>query len=94
MKIFSKIALVSILVVVLQACATTSPTVITKVEVLHAPSQLYNCPLVKKPANIDVITNKELGNFIAQLSRTNRVCKYNMDAIRKFYDQAEQQLKK
>lgn len=75
---------------VLSACATKQVKLIApEYKIIKAPDDFYKCPIVSKFPNPNTLTEKEIGQLLVKMQRYGVACKNNMEAIRKFYNDAE-----
>jgi len=81
------------LALILSACATKEVKLVApEYKVIKAPDDFYKCPTVTKFPNPSTLTEKELGQLLVKQQRYNVTCKNNIEAIRKFYEDAEKTL--
>ena len=74
----------------LTGCSQTAVTLLTpEYKIIKAPDEMYNCKVEKYFPNPDTLTEKQVGRLILKLQNNNLSCKNNMDALHKFYDDAE-----
>jgi len=76
----------------LAGCLSTPKPNLISVEykVVKAPDDLYNCPIETRFPKSDTLTNQQVGALILKLQKNNVACKNSMNALKKFYDDAEQ----
>lgn len=74
----------------LSACSPTVNMLTPEYKLVKAPDTLYDCPVIKKFPNPDTLTDEQVGKLILKLQRNNDACKNSSEAIRKFYNDAEQ----
>jgi len=83
--------LLMLLPLVLAGCATTSETVVTtdKLTVVTPPPSMYSCNIVTSYPKADTLKDSEVAKLIVEMNRRNRACKNNIEAIKKYLDQAK-----
>jgi hypothetical protein len=79
----------------LTACATDSIQLIApEYKIVKAPDELYNCPTVTKFPKAATLTDQQVGALLLKIHKNNETCKNSMEAVKKFYDDAEQTVNK
>ena len=70
------------------SCATGTSTVIsTKLEVVIPPSSFLRCGDINLPEKFS--SNKDVARSYVKLWKHDHQCKYNMDSIKKYLDDAQ-----
>jgi hypothetical protein len=93
-----KVLVLALLVpLTLAGCVTSKQPITLVKEVPHViipPDALFNCPQVKKIniPDFNTATNQEIANFIALLYKYNKICGGNMEALKKYIQQAQKKL--
>lgn len=83
-----KIALISILGLLVTGCQTTD--IIDKKNVVVMPSNaLYNCPALTYYPKSETLTDIEVAKVIRNLYANNVQCRNSLNAIRKFLNNAQ-----
>lgn len=73
----------------LAGCTSELKLIAPEYKIVKAPAELYNCPVEKKFPKADTLTERQVGVLLLKLQRNNVACKNSIDAIQKFYDEAE-----
>ena len=82
-----------LLPLLLTGCSQTAVQLIApEYKVIKAPDTMYECPVETKFPKADTLTNKQVGALIIKLQKNNLTCKQRMEAVKKFYDDAEKTL--
>lgn len=72
----------------LTGCGREAPTVVTRdvYQVVTPPSALLNCPALKATdwPHPDTATNQQLADFLAKLYERHKVCRVNMEGIKRY----------
>lgn len=89
-KLFSVFVIITSLFLV--GCNSTQQLVTTtKIQVAMPPDALFSCPIVKLP-NADTATNVDIARALSDLYHTNKKCANNINAIKKFLNDAQASL--
>ena len=79
-----------LLPLLLTGCSQTAVQLIApEYKVIKAPDDMYTCPVETKFPKADTLTNKQVGALILKLQKNNMTCKQRIEAVKKFYDDAE-----
>ena len=79
-----------LLPLLLTGCSQTAVQLLApEYKIVKAPDDMYDCPVETKFPNPNTLTNKQVGNLILKLQKNNVTCKQKMDAVKQFYDDAE-----
>lgn len=82
--------LVLLFPLLLTGCSQTAVQLIApEYKVIKAPDTMYECPVETKFPKADTLTNKQVGALILKLQKNNITCKQRIEAVKKFYDDAE-----
>lgn len=84
-----KYALVLVGALALGGCQTTEQVITkTELQVVIPDRTLFNCPSVSYPKS-DTLTDVEVAKLLVSFQRSNAECKRNMNAIKKFLEEAK-----
>jgi hypothetical protein len=82
--------LLLVLPLLLTGCSQTAVQLLApEYKIVTAPEELYACPVEKVFPKSDTLTNKQVGTLVLKLQKNNITCRQSLDAIHKFYDDAE-----
>jgi len=73
----------------LAGCASELKLIAPEYKIVKAPDELYSCPVEKKFPKPDTLTERQVGVLLLKLQRNNLTCKNSIEAVKKFYDEAE-----
>lgn len=86
---------ITYLAVILAGCQSTSQVVTnTKFRVLMPDNSMYNCPTIKTFPNPNNLTDVQVAKLIVTLYKNNQTCKYSIDAIKNYLENAKNTLDK
>jgi hypothetical protein len=79
-----------VLPLLLTGCSQTAVQLLApEYKIVKAPDTLYTCPVETHFPKSETLTNKQVGGLITKLQSNNLTCKRSLDAVQKFYDDAE-----
>lgn len=88
----STLTLTAAFMMIVAGCTTTRPPVLVpKNVVVEIPSDLLRCARVRYPA-FDKLTDKQVARLLVQMDSIIKQCRLNMDAIKKFQDEAKRRV--
>lgn len=73
----------------LAGCGSDIKLIAPEYKIVKAPDDLYDCPVEKKFPKADTLTERQVGVLLLKLQRNNLTCKNSIEAVKKFYDEAE-----
>lgn len=73
----------------LAGCGSDIKLIAPEYKIVKAPDELYDCPVEKKFPKPDTLTERQVGVLLLKLQRNNLACKNSIEAVKKFYDEAE-----
>jgi starvation-inducible outer membrane lipoprotein len=84
------IVIALIMAFALTACTTEPKPILTKTvyKTVHIPASVLVCRGVRVPAP-ENMTNQQLAEYLVRLVRANRLCKNNMDTIKRIIKQTK-----
>jgi hypothetical protein len=83
-----KLLLLSTLMIA--SCSQTATLLTPEYKLVKAPDSLYDCPTVTRFPKAATLTDEQVGKLLIKLQKNNLACKNSSEAVRKFYDDAEQ----
>lgn len=86
-----KVLLISLALIA--GCKTTNTVELTRTVLITPPEALMNCPRFAKRPNPETATNRQIAEFIVQLKKERDTCGINVDAMKKYVDEAASKLK-
>ncbi|PCJ96744.1 MAG: hypothetical protein COA52_00625 [Hyphomicrobiales bacterium] len=75
----------------LNACSDTLIAIKSETNsvIVTPPNNLYNCPQLRRIPNPETLTNQQVADTIGKLYKYNKICKINMNNIKKFVNEAK-----
>lgn len=78
---------------ILSGCSTPTVKLLApEYKIVSPPESLFNCPKLTKFDNYTQLTNEQVGQIILKLQKNNMICKDSLDNIRKYIDDAKQEV--
>ncbi len=77
----------------LAGCNSTQPNLIqTKLAVVTPPPEMYDCPIERKFPHWQTLNDLEVAKTVVKLYKNNIRCKNSIDTIKKYLENAKQQI--